>query len=242
MNNYYNVSIITITKRINYIDNILNNFLRQNIECKELIIVINNDKIKLDNYYLYTKLYDNIKLYKLDEKTSLGMCLNFACDKCKYELIAKFDDDDYYGTYYLNEVCNTFVNVDCDIVGKYKNFYYIEKYNMLTLKTSAIENIFSNTVLGSTLCFKNYVFHNIKFKDIDCLEDRYFNNDCIKKGYKIYASSRYNHIVFKHNNIDDHTFRSNLDFIMKISTEIESSIHFSDCFSLVDKNIQMKIL
>ena len=146
------------------------------------------------------------------EEISLGMCLNFAISKCLYSFIAKFDDDDYYGPYYLSEAYNTFLSTNCDIVGKSKTFTYFENFNKLMVRNKGVENDYTNSVLGSTLCFKKYVFDTIKFRDVTCSEDRFFNNACIKKGYKIYSTSKYNHIVFKHSNIDEHTFKSDISF------------------------------
>ena len=41
-------SIITVTNRDYCIENMINNFLRQEFNDKELIIVINNDKINIE--------------------------------------------------------------------------------------------------------------------------------------------------------------------------------------------------
>ena len=228
-------SVITITKRINCVDNLINNFLRQDIKNKELVIIINNNSIGISKFNVYTDYYSNIYVYRLSEEVSLVMCLNFPINKCAYSFIAKFDDDDYYSSYYLSEAYNTFLSIDCDIVGKSKTFTYFENFNKLMIKDKGIENNYTNSVLGSTLCFKKYVFNNIKFLDITCSDDRFFNNACIKKGYKIYSTSKYNHIVFKHSNIDEHTFKSDISFLMKISKEIKSNISFDECFCLVNK-------
>ena len=96
-------SIITVTNRDYCIENMINNFLRQEFNDKELIIVINNDKINIEYIYKYINKELNIFVYKLPEKTALGTCLNFGVNKSNYNIIAKFDDDDYYGPYYLDE-------------------------------------------------------------------------------------------------------------------------------------------
>ena len=46
-------SIITVTNRDYCIENMINNFLRQEFNDKELIIVINNDKINIEYIYKY---------------------------------------------------------------------------------------------------------------------------------------------------------------------------------------------
>ncbi|MCR8744701.1 glycosyltransferase [Romboutsia lituseburensis] len=232
-------SIVTITKRKNCISRLIKNFLGQVIPNKELIVVINNDSISIKDFYLYTNLYNNIQVYKLSQNISLGMCLNYACSKSKYNIICKFDDDDYYSPYYLKEAESKFLNYDCDIVGKLKAYVYLSMYNMLLLKVNKVENDYVTTVLGSTICFKKSILDDVKFKDVNCLEDKYFNSDCLKLGYKIYSSSRYNHIIYKHKDPNEHTFASNIPFLIKTSKIIESNVSFYDCFKIVDENKKM---
>ncbi len=64
------------------------------------------------------------------KKISLGKCLNFAVDKSKYDIIAKFDDDDYYGPKYISDTIKAFESTDAKVVGKTTNFiYFVEKKN-----------------------------------------------------------------------------------------------------------------
>ena len=52
-------SIITVTNRDYCIENMINNFLRQEFNDKELIIVINNDKINIAFSYKHMTLPTN---------------------------------------------------------------------------------------------------------------------------------------------------------------------------------------
>lgn len=97
----HGVSIITPIHRENCIDTTINNYLRQDITNKELIIVINNCTSTIDSFKVYSDKYPNIQIYKLDGEVTLGECLNFGVEKSKFDIIAKFDSDDYYGKAYL---------------------------------------------------------------------------------------------------------------------------------------------
>ncbi len=90
--------------------------------------------------------------------------------------------------------------------------------------------------MGSTLCFKREVFDKVKFKDISIREDYNFNKDCIKNGYKLYSTSKYNHLVFKHADINKHTFKSNIDLLLSRCTEIKSNIKYNDCLDIINKS------
>ena len=229
-------SIITVTNRCYCIENMINNFLRQNFIDKELIIVINNDKLNIDDIYIYAGKDMNLSIYKLPEVTTLGACLNFAIEKSSYDTIAKFDDDDYYGPHYLNEAKQAFLQNRCHIVGKQTIYYYLEGHKKLILKKNGTENDYAKSLMGSTLCFKREVFDKVKFKDISIREDYNFNKDCIKNGYKLYSTSKYNHLVFKHADINKHTFKSNIDLLLSRCTEIKSNIKYNDCLDIINKS------
>ncbi|MGL6105108.1 glycosyltransferase family 2 protein [Romboutsia sp.] len=228
-------SVLTVTNRSYCINNLIKNYLNQSFDKKELIIIINNDSVIIEDFFKFSTLYNDIYIYKLSQKTSLGECLNYGITKCTNDFIAKFDDDDYYGPFYLNEMHNIFLSLKCDIVGKYKTYYYLEKYNKLILKNSLIENQYTSSIMGSTLCSKKSIFNNIRFRDLSRREDFYFNQDCCKKGYKIFASSCFNHIVFKHADNIKHTFYSDIDILMSKCTEIKSNVLLEDCFDIVNK-------
>lgn len=44
------VSILTCTKRADCINTLFDNYRRQNFNLKELIVIINNDSLKIDDY------------------------------------------------------------------------------------------------------------------------------------------------------------------------------------------------
>ena len=75
----------------------------------------------------------------------------------------------------------------------------------------------------------------IKFKDISIREDYNFNNECLKYGYMLYSTSSYNHLVFKHADINKHTFKSNINTLINKCIEIKSNIEFEDCFDIINK-------
>lgn len=234
-------SIITVTSRKFCIDNLIQNYLIQNFKHKELIIIINNDSIPISNFNKYTSLYENINVYKLPEKITLGECLNFGINKSNFNYIAKFDDDDYYGPYYLDEAYNIFSNYDCEVVGKYKTFSYFEKFNKLMLLKDEIENTYTNTIMGSTICFNKYIVEKVQFRHVSIKEDYLFSNDCLNNGYKLFASSRFNHIVFKHADNNKHTFKSNISLLIKRCVNIKSDISFNGCFDIVNKEVVSRI-
>ncbi|MFH4090338.1 glycosyltransferase, partial [Acinetobacter baumannii] len=84
----------------------------------EKIIILNNDSMNIKQWEKRFEKLKNTRIFKVDEKSSLGACLNFAVGKATGEIIAKMDDDDYYAPNYLKDMVMSFEYTDASIVGK----------------------------------------------------------------------------------------------------------------------------
>ena len=116
------VSIITCTKRPECLQNLLENYARQNYRHKELIIILNHDSLRLSEVQQAAKPYRNVRIYRKPAELSLGSCLNFGVKVAKHSIIAKFDDDDYYARDYLKDSVGLMIKTRADIVGKGAHF------------------------------------------------------------------------------------------------------------------------
>lgn len=157
------ISIITCTNRRSSIKNLFNNFARQLHPKKELIIVVNNDKIPLEPYLNMARRYRNVYVYRLPGRFSLGACLNHAVKKAKYRYIAKFDDDDYYAPYYLTASLRVFRRTGADVIGKRAHYMYLRGSKTLILRFPQDENRPVTEIPGATLVFKRQVLSRVQF-------------------------------------------------------------------------------
>ena len=210
------VSIVTCTNKPHTLNNILDNFNRQEYTKKELIIIINNNEIDLNQWISKAKEYDNVRVFKLSEKFSLGKCLNFAVNQSEYDTISKFDDDDYYGPKYVSDTIKSFGNTNAKVIGKAANFVYFVEKKILAVRTPKEENRYVRFANGSTLVFKKEIFDKVKFRDMSLAEDVYFCHDCVKNNIRIYSTNKYHHIYFRHPVKKNHTWTiSDKEFIDK---------------------------
>ena len=214
INTNVGVSIITCTNKKNTFENITNNFNRQNHQNKELIIVLNNNNLKIDKWRYDLGKHNNLKIYQLDQHLTLGECINFAIDKCKYPIIAKFDDDDYYGPEYLPDSIRALKYTGADIVGKSNTFVYFDEYKLLAIKNINTDSRYVFRVEGSTLIFKKEILNNIKFKPKNLGEDIEFCRDAIKNGYKIYSSNIHHYLYIRNSN-NNHSWNISNDYLIK---------------------------
>lgn len=208
------ISVICSTNKKEMISNIIENYISQDYRSKELIIVINYDIANIDRLLEIILPYENVQLYLLGSKRSLGECLNFCVEKSKYPFIAKFDDDDYYAPPYLSDTVKSLSLENVAIVGKSCTFVYFSEEQLIGIKNTTMENKYVTRVAGSTLMFKRELFENIRFQEINLGEDIKFCNDCLSIGYKIYSTNR-NHYVYIRNSRDKHTWKIGNEYIMR---------------------------
>jgi len=210
------VSVITCTNRINYANNILQNFLIQNYNEKELIIILNNNSLNKEDWEKLAEVHKEIRVFQLDESISLGTCLNFGVSQSKGQILAKFDDDDYYGPMYLQASVKTLLSTDADVVGKSTSFVYFEFKKIIALRNLGKENKFVTRVEGPSFVIKKEVFDKISFPDKSLGEDIAFCKFCIREGFKIYSSDRYNHVYIRHKSKANHTWGINDELYLKL--------------------------
>ncbi len=213
------ISIITCTNRPNYINNIFKNYSRQNHSKKEMIVILNNNNMNINNYNKFSKQLNNIKVFQLDQGITLGECKNFAFKHVNYDHIAFFDDDDYYGSNFLTQTLYAFGEHDCDIVGKSSFYIYFEASKLLAVYHNTMknaENQYVNHIVDSSMVITRKVFEKIKFPKIKGVgETIEFEKDCVKNGFKIYSTDRYNYTALRHPNpTQNHTWQESEDDIL----------------------------
>ncbi|MGE5558993.1 MAG: glycosyltransferase [Bacillota bacterium] len=188
------LSVITPTNKSIYLDNILENYANQSYLNKELILVLHNNGLQYGEWAAACSRLKNIRIYQLDDDLSLGDCLNYAVEQANGDIVAKFDDDDYYGPGYLQEAVNCFQYTEAAIVGKVSHFVYFENSMKLGLINKGQGFQYLDYLFGGTHVVKREVFEKIKFRPISLGEDCDFNFDCRQNGYLLYACGPMNYV------------------------------------------------
>ncbi|AIQ11088.1 glycosyltransferase family 2 protein [Paenibacillus durus] len=200
------VSIITCTKRRQCMDTLFHNYSRQNYRNKELIVILNHNNLKMNEYINAAKSYKNVRIYSLPEHVSLGQCLNYGVKISKYSLIAKFDDDDYYAPGYLTDSVRILLKTNADIAGKRAHYMYLNGKKTLLLRYFNMANKHVPLVQGATLLVKRHVFSKVHFPNRNRGECVKFCSDSRAKGFKIYSGSPHNFYAIRRRNSIDHTW------------------------------------
>nr|WP_256760317.1 glycosyltransferase family A protein [Cohnella sp. WQ 127256] len=192
--------------RSSFMDNIFQNYDQQRGRNKEMIIVLNRDDMDIEKWKARAKEYRDVTVYQVSEKYKLGKCLNFGIKKAKYDIIAKFDDDDYYAPYYLRESLHALKNKKASIVGKHTSYLYFEKHKALMLYREGVENQYCRKVKGGTLVFKRSVWKRIRFnEEVASGSDVNFLRECKNRGYRVFSVSKFNYVCVRREDTSTHT-------------------------------------
>lgn len=214
------VSIIVCTNRPRFFSNILRNFRRQRFANKELIIILNKDSMKLNKYQHAARSYGNVSVYKVPERISLGQCLNCGITRAKYAYLTKFDDDDYYSPYYLQEQIQALRRTRSDLAGKHACLVYLTASRKLIIRSPREMNKSVHFVQGGTILFTRRVAREVSFPDRSLGEDVAFLRKCKAKGYTVYATSPYNYVYMRRKNKGSHTWKVSDRFYLKGSRPV----------------------
>ncbi|HBQ25382.1 MAG TPA: glycosyl transferase family 2 [Syntrophomonas sp.] len=201
------VSIVTVTNRPAFMFNVYNNYLRQTYRPRELIIILNNNSMPIKHWQKQALPHESIKIFQLDEKVSLGECYNYAVTQANYGYIAKFDDDDYYAAEFISTGMRTFARFNAHIVGKCCRYIYFKGSSILALHEPSPEHSYVDYVPGATMIIKKEVFEKVRFPDLNAGEDNEFQEECLRQGFLIYSSDRFNYVTIRRPDKNTHTFK-----------------------------------
>ena len=221
------VSIICCTTRDQYIRNVFRNYKRQSYAKKEMIIVLNHDDMNIRMWKRKARKYRNVKIYKVPERYELGKCLNYGIRKAKYNILAKFDDDDYYAPDFLKETVTAVKKRKGDIVGKKTSFMYFEDKKALMLYRKGSQFKRCGKLKGGTLVFRRKVWRKVKFAENRKYgSDAHFLKDCKEEGFKIYSVSKYNYVCMRRKDTSTHTQKRSAKKFMYLCKKIRHTRRF----------------
>ncbi len=160
--------IMPTYNRRKFVPNAIRYFLRQDYQSKELIIVDDGTDCIED----LVPDEPNIRYYRLADKITLGAKLNLGCELAGGELLANWDDDDWYAARRLSYQVSELYNAEGDVCGLNQLWYYdAEKQCGYFYSYPAEEKMW---LLGSSLCYKRSFWKQHKFAEINVGTDALF--------------------------------------------------------------------
>lgn len=186
--------IMPTYNRRQFVPHAIRYFLRQDYENKELIIVDDGTDAVAD----LIPATDNIRYLRLNEKISLGAKLNLACDHARGNIIANWDDDDWYAARRLRYQVDALNNGNIDVCGINHLLYY----DLCTHQ--AYQYVYPSSertwLLGSSLCYTRERWQQNPFVDINVGMDGLFVWSTPPERVKVLPDTTISvHMIHQHN-------------------------------------------
>jgi glycosyltransferase involved in cell wall biosynthesis len=179
------VSCLCVTeKRVKYLERVVDCFLNQSYENKELVIIYRDEDFETLRYV--SKLSDvRIKIYPVPSTTviSLGALRNLSIDKCTGDYFIQWDDDDWYHNDRIKQQIESALtcNKDASVL---KQVIFFDKLNSTAY--FSFERPWENTIL----CSKAVYEKGIRYPELNSKEDTAFMRELLLNN-KLSAVSSY---------------------------------------------------
>lgn len=230
------ITVVTVTNRDHLIENVFTNFEHQTKAEKEMIVVLNHSTMDVGEWKKRASLHHNIRVYVHHESATLGECLNLAASEASYSVISKFDDDDFYGPFYLTEVESSFKETDADVVGKAAIYTYFEEDELLSLFQPGQENMevsaadfpTQRCLTGATLSFRKEVSEKIPFASLNIGEDVDFQKRCLGSGMRLWSCSKKNYVHIRYSDQTHHSSMHGTAVLKRVSQPIGYHIDYKN--------------
>lgn len=201
-------SFFCSTNRPSNLEIIFENFARQSLPNKELLILFHGFVPTQSVLEQLQAKYGVQNLTTLTEpvNSSLGKCLNRLVDRSQGEVLFRLDDDDYYGANYALDLANALQFSGAHLAGKGASYVYFEGLNSTVLTQPDEEHRFTDFVRGPTFAGPRSTFEQYRFPEMSRAEDSSVLKALRQDGKLIYSSDRFNFALRRSESHHTHTW------------------------------------
>ncbi len=139
-----------------------------------------------------------IRVLEFDGSRSLGQCLNLSIEQASGSLIAKIDDDDFYGPHYLEDAVQANRYAEASLIGKGATFTYLESSGETVLRRPEIsDRFYDGSPSGASLVFERYLWERTPFPHRTLGEDLAFIDGVKLLGIRPFATTPYEFVYYR---------------------------------------------
>ncbi len=200
------VAVLAPTNRPQFLDRLLANFAAQRDIDAELIVLANSERFDRADLDSRVAAIANARVIHLAQGLTMGECLNVGLDATDARFVAKFDDDDHYGSHYLADALLVHRFVDAAIVGKKTFFAHLEGPDETLLRFPGNEFAFVNRVSGSTMLIDRAAFPDVRFGALNVGEDMDLCDRALAQGLGVFSADRYNYVAARRPDTASHSW------------------------------------
>ena len=156
-------------------------------------------------------------VHEADRDTVFGAVMNEAVDRASGTVIAKWDDDDWYGPEHLSDLMLARTYSGADVVGISQNFTYLEELD-LTVWRGYRSEIPSPAIVGSTILADRVVIEDVGgFRPRPRAIDSQFLLAVTRVGGRVYRTHGFGYLLRRSGG--GHTWNADLGYFLRNHTE-----------------------
>ena len=192
------VALICVTNRPENTSLMLGNLNRQFAPNREVVLVLNAPDFDESTIRRALQTFSRVTILERSPEVPLGQCLNTAMANTDARVVAKFDDDDCYGTNYLDDMVSALSWSGAAVVGKHSYLAYLESENVSILRFPGHEWSFTGYIAGGTIVVDRQAVPKIFFHHQTLGEDTSFIADVEKQGGLILSTGAMGFVQLRH--------------------------------------------
>lgn len=204
------VAIVCVSMRPHLLDAVVANIARQRDVDLEVLFVANAPNFDMRRVETAFASIERAVVIRPPARTTLGASLNRAMDMTDARFVAKFDDDDLYGPYFLADSLRAHGYAGAGVVGKHSYYARLVATGATHLRFPGNEFRYSGTLAGGTLVLDRDRIGDQRFDDVSLGEDRAFLAQLHRRGFSTFSADRFNFVQMRTGSntwaVDDETF------------------------------------
>lgn len=175
--------IMPTYNRRRFVPQALQLFLSQDYPNRELIIIDDGQDAIGD----LADGLPNIRYVRLPGRASIGAKRNLACEEAQGQIIAHWDDDDWYSSDRLRYQVAPILAGKADITGLVNSFVLqLPAGQFWTINPQLHQQLFRGDVHGGTLVYRKELWsQGLRYPEVNLAEDAYLLHHAVRKGKRL---------------------------------------------------------
>jgi hypothetical protein len=202
------IDVVVISNRPFQLETIFRNLGRQTYPDRRLYLVSHGARVEES---VVSALADEFgvmveEMLHVPSDRSLGEVIDLGLRRTTAGLVAKMDDDDFYGPEYLSDLKLALDYSGADVAGKWSHYAHLEASDLLVHRFKEFEHRFTELVAISTLLMHRHVLDMARFPPLPYGSGSVFLRELGEGGAKVYAADRWNYLYHRAADGSRHTY------------------------------------
>lgn len=189
------VSVLLCTNRPHNLHSALETCARQKHVKTQILIGTHGFKVSNESRHYAHELGLTPVWTSLDHTLTLGTCYNKLLEQADCPVVAKIDDDDWYGDTYLLEQVSALDSMQADLVGKASHLIRFHHRGMTAWQRPTMSYTFCSFVAGATIVTSTDLLRELRFPDRSVGEDTELLNRLNFASGRIFSTSPFGFMV-----------------------------------------------